>query len=494
MSGAKGRSRIGIRWQLFGILSAFTILLLVVLWVFQIRLLGFFYAKEKFLEMEKIATDLVQAADSETFVNDVQVCAREYGTCIGFYSVNDLNKALVKAHSTSDCNLHYMTGGQIKEIYRTAKANGGTYDRRLRIENPAAEGDEDYHLPIIHPRSRPVSAIHARIVTSGTDDFLLVMDMPLTPVSAVIKTLELQFIWIAVILLLAASLTALLGSRMIARPLTDITARAKRMAAGHYEPNFNTQSGYREVKELAEVLNHAATEIGATDRLQKELIANLSHDLRTPLTMIKGYSEMMRDIPGENSPENVQAIIDEATRLSELVNDLMDLSKLQAGTQKIFPDVFDLTELLTDTMHRYDTLIRHEGYHIELHTGGKAFVKADRVLILQVIYNLINNAVNYTGESKRIVVRETIENGRVRLSVADEGEGIAPEQIPEIWDRYYRVDKVHKRSVMGTGLGLSIVKGVLEAHGADYGVESTVGVGSVFWFELPLCEALLDEK
>ena len=111
---------------------------------------------------------------------------------------------------------------------------------------------------------------------------------------------------------------------------------------------------------------------------------------------------------------------------------------------------------------------------------------ADRTMLLQVIYNLISNAVNYTGESRRVRVTLALQEGNVRVAVADDGEGIAPEDIADIWDRYYRVDKVHKRAVMGTGLGLAIVKQVLEVHHAKYGVESALGVGSIFWFELPL--------
>jgi signal transduction histidine kinase len=202
--------------------------------------------------------------------------------------------------------------------------------------------------------------------------------------------------------------------------------------------------------------------------------------------MIKGYSEIMRDLPGENNAENAQVIIDETTRLSELVSDLLDLSKLQAGTKKPEREILDLTELTRETMLRYDTLIRHNGYRILFVSDGEAKVYVDRSMILQVIYNLINNAVNYTGESLRVRVRIKILEDRVRLSVADDGEGIEADQLDNIWDRYYRVDKVHNRAVIGSGLGLSIVKGILEAHGAQYGVESTVGEGSKFWFELPL--------
>ena len=109
-------------------------------------------------------------------------------------------------------------------------------------------------------------------------------------------------------------------------------------------------------------------------------------------------------------------------------------------------------------------------------------------MILQVVYNLINNAINYTGEDLTVTVRQSVQNGRVRISVTDTGVGIAQEEIPQIWERYYKVDKVHRRAMIGTGLGLSIVKGVLELHNAPYGVDSQVGKGSTFWFELDILE------
>jgi signal transduction histidine kinase len=390
------------------------------------------------------------------------------------------------AEGNNDCMLHHMPGDQLSKIYDHVKENGGVYDRRLELKKNFDGSEENFRVPGFHHRGTSINAIHARLLTVGNEEYLMILDTQLTPVDAVVKTLEVQFSWIMIAMLIAAFLVAFLTSRMIARPLTAITEKAKGLAKGNYAPDFSGK-GYREVQELADALNFAAAEIGATDRLQKELIANISHDLRTPLTMIKGYSEMMRDIPGENSPENVQAIIDETTRLSELVNDLMDLSKLQSGMQNPTLTVFDLTATVRDTMHRYETLIHHQGYRIEFSPSvGEALVRADRTMILQVIYNLINNAVNYTGDSKRVTVTQAVQEGSVRLSIADDGDGIPPDKIHEIWDRYYRVDKVHNRSVIGTGLGLSIVKSILEAHGAAYGVESAVGVGSVFWFELPL--------
>lgn len=137
-------------------------------------------------------------------------------------------------------------------------------------------------------------------------------------------------------------------------------------------------------------------------------------------------------------------------------------------------------------MNRYRKLTEKDGYRIEYSADTDAFVYGDRSRLLQVIYNLINNALNYAGSDKLVRVEQTILDDRVRVSVSDNGEGIPPEKLANIWDRYYKVDRVHKRAVIGTGLGLSIVKEVLEAHGATYGVESRTEAGSTFWFELPL--------
>lgn len=153
---------------------------------------------------------------------------------------------------------------------------------------------------------------------------------------------------------------------------------------------------------------------------------------------------------------------------------------------------FGLTETVESVMSRYEKLTQKDGYRIAFSYDTRVDVIADRTMILQVIYNLINNAVNYTGEDKMVRVTQRVLTGgeqlRVRISVTDDGEGIPPDQIPLIWDRYYKVDKVHRRAMIGTGLGLSIVKQILEQHHTTYGVESKLGQGSTFWFELPVAE------
>lgn len=142
-------------------------------------------------------------------------------------------------------------------------------------------------------------------------------------------------------------------------------------------------------RELAATLNYAAAELSKVEDLRRELIANVSHDLRTPLTMISGYAEVMRDIPGENTPENVQIVIDEANRLTGIVNDLLDLSKLQAGALTLTVSEFNLTEDIRNTLHRYDKLA---DFSFPFTYDRTVYVCADQLKISQVLYNLVNNA------------------------------------------------------------------------------------------------------
>lgn len=481
------KRHVGIRAKLVVSLIIFTVLVLLVIWVLQIKLLSYFYEQEKFSELEDAFLEVCSYIEQEDLATRLQATAEKRSICIRVFTVSDaLAREVADANAGTDCMIHHLSSTLLGDLYDRASENNGVYDKRMEFDQDFAKEQADgFYLPGIHHPADTVNAICVRLLQVNDVQYFVLLDCELTPVSATVNTLQVQFMWTTFFLLCAALIFALVLSRLIVTPLTAITQQASKLAAGDYKADFEGH-GYREVEELAATLNFAAREIGLTDNLQKELIANISHDLRTPLTMIKGYSEVMRDLPGENNAENAQIIIDETTRLSELVSDLLDLSKLQAGTKKPELEIFDLSALTRDTMVRYETLIRHNGYRILFESEGEAYVCADRGMILQVIYNLINNAVNYAGDNLRVCVNITVNEGRVRLSVSDDGEGIPPEMIDNIWDRYYRVDKIHNRAVIGTGLGLSIVKGILEAHGALYGVNSAVGVGSVFWFEMPL--------
>ncbi len=462
----------GVSWRLFGTLIVFVILVLIVIWVFQIVLLNSFYENSK-LEGFSETNELLRESlnDREELRRVVFVRSVDTDSCIRVFRINEgVAEEIADSDIRIGCFLHHLSGDALYQLYERAEDNGGIFIRKITNPNEDENGS--------------LNSIHVEVM-QGVDGYkyVVMQDSELIPLKATVTTLERQFGWIMCVLIMGALALSLSLSRMICTPMERMSRSAKRLAKGDYGAHFEG-GGYREAEELAEALNYAASELQKNDDLQKELVANISHDLRTPLTMIKGYSEVMRDIPEENTPENVQVIIDETERLTELVNDMLDLSKIRAGTRKIEPEVFDLTETVRAVLTRYEKFTESQNYVITFESDECVCVKADRTMILQVVYNLVNNALNYTGEDKKVTITQTLNGGKVRVSVTDTGVGIAEEDIPYIWDRYYKVDKVHKRAVVGTGLGLSIVKGILESHGAAYGVESKISEGSTFYFEL----------
>ena len=202
---------------------------------------------------------------------------------------------------------------------------------------------------------------------------------------------------------------------------------------------------------------------------------------------------MMRDIPGENNAENVQVIIDEANRLTTLVNEILDVSKLQAGVQSLEVSVFDISAQVSEICERLRHLLKHE-FKIRLEQPGAVMVEGDSVKMTQVIYNLITNAVNYSTRRREIVVHQEVKDGVYRFAVQDFGAGIPEDMIPYVWDRYYRGSQSHVRAKVGSGIGLSIVKGILQLHQAKFGVKSKLGEGSTFWFELKTASAPQTKK
>ena len=172
-----------------------------------------------------------------------------------------------------------------------------------------------------------------KILSIDGEKFLLLVDARLTPVDATVNTLRIELMIISIIMIIMALVLAYLVSKAIAAPIIKVNNAAKELAKGNYDVVFDGRD-YKEINELSDTLNYTSKELAKTEKYQQELIANVSHDLRTPLTMITAYSEVMRDLPGENTPENVQVVIEEAERLTNLVNDLLDISKLQQGTLK----------------------------------------------------------------------------------------------------------------------------------------------------------------
>ena len=475
-----------LRYRVVMYFLLFSLIMLILLWLFQTVFFKGFYRSVKISQVESCAKNIItmmQGTEDDEGVNVDKVSAMvEY-----IYEQNDMMVALYDLNTnfamsicSSDVpeNLEKISGSDVIRYRNMAMQNGGTY---LEYQHKALNEDSG-SLEKYAAESVTYSEV---FMDSGNGRYMITIRSIITPFNSVVDTLRNQLIIISAILIVLSVVLSIIVSNLITRPIIKTNKAAKELAKQNYDVKFESD-GYLEIRELNDTLNFAARELTKVEKLRQDLIANISHDLRTPLTMITGYGEVIRDLPGENTPENIQIIIDEATRLNELVTDLLDISKLQSGAMQLVRTDFSLTKCIEEIFNRYTKLIEQNHYNIVFNYKEDVIINADDVKIKQVIYNLINNAINYVGDDKTVIVTQIADKNFVRVEVTDHGVGIDPDKLEYIWDRYYKVDKAHKSAVIGTGLGLSIVKNILELHNARFGVKSKLGAGSTFWFELPV--------
>lgn len=325
---------------------------------------------------------------------------------------------------------------------------------------------------------------------------VLLVSYPLEILSGTVVSLQIYLLFISIIALILAFLISYIISQKLTRGFKNLSSTAMQLGRGDYSVQF-VNADYREVAQLSDTLNFVRDEVKKSRDFQREILANVTHDLKTPLTMIKAYASMIQEISGDNPEkrnQHLQVIIDEADRLTGLVNDVLSVSKVNSNLDEIHPKVFNLTEFLYGIINKFGYL-QESGYNFMVDIDPDRYTRADYEKIEQVIYNLLGNAVSYTGEDKTVFVslKTSMDGKRIKLSVRDTGKGISNEELPNIWDRYYRSEQNHTRPVKGTGLGLNIVKVILENHSFDFGVESEKGKGSTFWVDFPSVPSDLEE-
>ena len=482
--------KIGIKWRLFTSLSAFVLATLVLLWLFQIVFLPSFYSAIKTADIKSVARSISRSIDSGGL--DAVLRSASEDKDISLIIVDAEGGIRYIEENGRETVFRQISVTTIRNLMSQAEANGGIYINRYQkaaLGNPSpADRGFPFDIPAGGFGASPDSIVLTEIITAADSTKLaLIINARVFPVEATVQTLRIQLYIVTAALLAVALLLALIISRSVSKPIIQISKAARGLPAGKYNSEGIVRP-YKEVSQLDATLRAAAGELAVTETLRHELLANISHDLRTPLTLITGYAEAIRDLPGENSPENVQIIVDEAKHLSDLVGDVMEFSKLQSGTDALNPAVFSLTAVAQSMTERLAKLTAREGYTVAFEGQGDALVYADELKITRVLNNLIHNALNFTGEDKKVTVRQIVSPGAVRIEVADTGEGIPAEKQADIWERYSKIDSYRSRNRMGTGLGLAIVKAILVLHTAGFGVKSAPGEGSVFWFEMPLYE------
>lgn len=488
MSSKSKFDRKSIRFKLWMSFITFAVVLIALIWFLQIFFLDNYYEEMKKAEVSKLANQIVEAYEDNG--HDLFLLV---DTLNNLASINE--DVYIRIETLDGRTLVSPEYAGPETIYR--------YTRQIaQLRTELLESEE---LPFVSRITRTAGMegnagimsyacylekedVFGDFFPEASSNYILYVISPLYPIQSTVSIMRHQLVYITIIASLIALGLALYFANRIARPIKAITRSAAEMGRGHYGVQFKGGT-YTEINDLADTLTHASRELEKTDMYQKDLIANVSHDLRTPLTMIKSYAEMIRDLSGDNPTKreaHLAVIIEETDRLNALVTDMLNMSRLQNRTITLERKDFDLKETMEVLLPSYDLLCEQDGYHITFNYTEALPVNGDEEKIKQVLSNLINNAVKYCGEDKEIIINLRRAGRKARCEVIDHGAGIAPDELSRVWERYYKSSTHHVRQVEGSGLGLSIVKEILNLHKADYGVNSKLGKGSTFWFEMDL--------
>ena len=447
--------------KIFKYLAIFSLFILIFLFFFQVIFINTFYEWTKTRTIKNLAQDILVTENDTSLYEKLDRVSYSENVCIELTNSNGDNLYSLYVY------LFNLRSKAIKRNFINSNKKTKTYN-------------------LVNNFTRAKSIMNA---TRLSNNLYIFISTSLIPLDSTINIIEQQLIIVSIVVLLLSIVVAYFISKRLSNPIIRISKAAKLISKGKLKTNFDSGSDIKELIDLTDALNDMKEELSKTEELQKDLMANVSHDLKTPLTMIKAYTELILDInidDKEKCKSNLNIIIEEVNRLNDLVNDILALTKVENDLDKLDISSFDLIKLIKIIVKQHNIYVIKDGYSIEfIHDNiDKLMINADKKKIEQVIYNLLNNALNYTGNDKKVIIKVVEDDKDYTIMVIDSGKGIDKKEIGHIFDRYYRSKKNHKRYVYGTGLGLSIVKNILLLHNYEYGVKSTKNKGTTFYFKI----------
>lgn len=338
--------------------------------------------------------------------------------------------------------------------------------------------------------SEPELSVFSPISNSFEIKGYVVINIPESAiVERVYDTFNTNYLTLAIVLILSSAFLVLYFFQ-VHRPIKEITRATNEYSKGnlsyHVKPMHNDEIG-----RLGMSLDYMASQLNESDKFQQKFLSNISHDFRSPLTSIKGYLEAIQDgtIPPEMLDKYIGIMLFETERLTKLTSNILTLNELDPKSVRLDISTFDLNSIIRHTVETFEGTCKKKGIKFNItYANSVQNVKADKGRIQQVIYNLIDNAIKFSKENSYIYITVREKGEKAQISIKDTGCGIAKEDIDKIWDRFYKSDSSRGRDKKGSGLGLSITKEVIQAHGENIDVVSTVGVGTEFIFTLELAK------
>ncbi len=451
--------------------------------ILQFSLIRPYYRDSKLVAIEEISN----AIQSNIIENDVG-------------NEKDVQDAFQVAVNNNVCVLIFNEQG--KAVYQADGLGGSCiFSRPINIDDRSVvpirsglamtdylnQNNGEFSKILVNDQSQQEMILYGRKVSSNLGNFYLFTNSPLEPIDSLIIFLQDQYIFYVVIIMIMTVVISLFISNGLSKPIVKMKSSADQLASSNYSEAKFEGSYFKEIDDLAKTLNSATEQLSRIDELRRDLIANMSHDIKTPLTMIKAYAEMIQDISGENTQkreEHLEVIIKEVDYLDHLVTDMQELSKMQSGNYELNLENFDIVKKTKDVLSLFKVLAAENNIEMSIQSEESIIAYGDSIKLGQVIYNFLSNAIKHSEENKPIMIRIQKNEEVVRFEIQDEAGGIPEDKVDYIWDRYYKIDKSFRRSSMGTGLGLAIVKAILDNHHASYGVQTIDGKGSLFWFEI----------
>ena len=348
--------------------------------------------------------------------------------------------------------------------------------------------NDNYSKVLNSPISSSEMIIYGKLINANYANYYLFINTPLEPIESITSFILNQFGLITFIVIVIAIIISLFMSSRISKPIELMKRSANKLSKGNYDTYFESKS-FNELNDLADTLNQATEKLSSIDELRRDLIANISHDIKTPLTMIKGYTEMVKDISWSNDikrDEHLNNILNEVNYLDKLVVDMQDLTKMEVGYVVLNRSNFDISNLIYDLINSFSVLLAQNNIELKVNVRKNIICYGDELKLSRVIYNFISNAIKYSKENGLIIINLTTSEQSILFEVIDNGIGISKEDLGQVWERYFKIDKQFSRDIDSTGLGLAISKAILVAHKAKYGVDSKIKKGSRFYFELPI--------
>lgn len=467
-----------IKFKTWGYMIGVVSVILIIMWLLGVVFLQDFYEYTKELDVKKVQVDIVKTLSkgdiTENYEKLLEI-SRENDLFVEVF--DNEGKIIVSPYMyfmQNDSRIRMSFGNMMSSIVATNAVKEmietGESSKVLKIKpKEEQQKEQDNAIMLINK------------FKAGDMNYYVATRSSLVPIQSTADILGRLFVVIMLVVLVVSLVLAFAFASTITKPIRKLSVAARQVAAGNYDVNLQVENA-DELGVLTNDFNEMTKELGKVDSIRKDLIANVSHELRTPLTMIKGYAETIRDLSGdipEKREKQLGIIIDETDRLSGLITNMLDLSRLQADKLDFAFEEFNLTKMLKKLMERYD-IYTQQGFVFNMNLAEDVMVTGDYARLEQVVCNLVDNAINHSIDTQTVDIVLT-ENGV--FNVRNFGDVIEPEDIRHIWDRYYKIDKSGRRRIAGTGIGLSIVKEILTRHNFKYGVTSDKTNGTNFWID-----------